>query len=103
MNTKIIEEFECENGGQGFMYFCCPCGFYHSVTISPAKSSNGASWTWNGSLDKPTFSPSIVVKVEFENRPSLVCHHYVKNGQIQYLSDCTHTLAGQTIDMELVE
>lgn len=28
-----------------------------------------------------------------------VCHHYVRDGKIQFLPDCTHALAGQTVDM----
>lgn len=99
---KVIDQIEC-GGGTGFMYWCPACRFHHHVAIKPAKLENGASWTWNNSHDKPTFSPSIVVKVEFKNRSSLVCHSYVKNGQIQYLSDCTHQLAGQTINMECIE
>jgi hypothetical protein len=28
------------------------------------------------------------------------CHTFVKNGQIEFLSDCTHELAGKTVNME---
>ena len=28
------------------------------------------------------------------------CHSFVRNGKIQYLNDCTHALAGKTVDME---
>ena len=28
-----------------------------------------------------------------------VCHTFVTDGRIQYLGDCTHALAGQTVDM----
>ena len=27
------------------------------------------------------------------------CHSYVKDGQIQFLNDCSHVLAGQTVDL----
>lgn len=27
------------------------------------------------------------------------CHSFIKEGHIQYLDDCTHSLVGQTIDM----
>lgn len=27
------------------------------------------------------------------------CHSYITNGQIQFLSDCTHKLAGQTVPL----
>jgi hypothetical protein len=29
--------------------------------------------------------------------PDLVCHSFVTDGKIQFLSDCTHALAGQTV------
>ena len=27
------------------------------------------------------------------------CHSFVTDGRIQFLSDCTHALAGQTVDL----
>lgn len=49
------------NGKQTFWY-CCPCGCRH---ISPLTVGNGfkpadsPSWQWNGSLDRPTLTPSV--------------------------------------------
>jgi hypothetical protein len=31
---------------------------------------------------------------------NMVCHSFIRNGKIEYLSECTHELAGQTVDME---
>jgi len=28
-----------------------------------------------------------------------VCHSFVTDGRIQFLTDCTHALAGQTVDI----
>jgi hypothetical protein len=28
-----------------------------------------------------------------------VCHSFVTDGRIQFLGDCTHALAGQTVDL----
>jgi hypothetical protein len=73
------------------------------------------SWQFNGDLDKPTFSPSILVKGtkdisdeeakrilngEQINPIHFVCHSFVVDGRIQFLSDCTHELAGQTVELE---
>lgn len=33
---------------------------FHMLPIDPVKGSNGAGWAWNGDLDKPTLSPSIL-------------------------------------------
>ena len=35
----------------------------------------------------------------FASRFGKVCHSFVTNGRIQYLGDCTHKLAGQTVDL----
>ena len=29
----------------------------------------------------------------------LTCHSFVTDGRIQFLADCTHPLAGQTVDL----
>lgn len=51
-------------------------------------------WQWNGSLDKPTLTPSILATCE-----NARCHSYVTDGRIQFLSDCSHPLAGTTHDL----
>lgn len=77
-------------------------------------------WDFNGDLERPTFSPSILVKsghyvdgrkdahcwCTYEarlGRPSpfqcRVCHSFVRDGSIQFLNDCTHALAGQTVPL----
>lgn len=30
---------------------------------------------------------------------SSVCHYFLRNGQIQYLGDCTHAMRGQTVPL----
>jgi hypothetical protein len=56
-------------------------------------------WEWNGSLDKPTFKPSIFVNARQSNPMVPSCHSFVTDGRIQFLNDCTHALAGQTVDL----
>lgn len=68
--------------------FVCPgCGENHAVNDS---------WSFNGDRIKPTFNPSLLVAMP--GLPSR-CHSFVKDGQIQFLSDCTHALAGKTVDL----
>lgn len=82
----------------GRLYFDCPgCGHAHAVAVGDGP---GPRWEWNGRMDAPTFSPSI--KAEWTwgpERERRVCHFYVNEGRIQYLGDCTHRLAGTTVDM----
>jgi hypothetical protein len=56
----------------------------------------------------PTFTPSVKVtwpanpnaSEEFKKwRTERVCHLFVTDGRIQFLGDCTHALAGQTVDL----
>ena len=53
-------------------------------------------WNFNGDLQSPTFSPSLLVD---QHRPQSRCHLFMRNGHIEYLSDCHHKLAGQTVKM----
>lgn len=73
---------------------CPACDMPHVVgTASP-----GPIWSFNGDLEKPTLSPSILAQWD-EGEVKKVCHSFVKDGMIQYLNDCTHELAGQTVEL----
>lgn len=64
----------------------------------------GNGWQWNQDTERPTLAPSIRTSAEFgEKRESKVCHSYVTDGKIQFLGDCTHEFAGQTLDLLEVE
>jgi hypothetical protein len=74
----------------GLLFHCPGCNEEHSVSEQVH--------TWNGSLDLPTFSPSLLWTYDGADR-KVVCHSYVAAGRIQFLNDCTHKLAGQTADL----
>lgn len=94
------------------VHFWCPgCDEVHGITYA-----GNALWTWNGDFERPTFSPSILVrgnqwpKDEYPEyyKPThatvapgddTVCHSFVTDGRIQFLADSTHHLAGQTVDL----
>ncbi len=94
----------------GWAFYCPGCRSHHAPYVKPHANPKGASWSFNGDVDRPTFNPSILTRVERGNRSQdpdrpnksqdLVCHLFVKDGIIEYLSDCTHELARQTIEME---
>jgi hypothetical protein len=84
----------------GYIFDCPGCEMSHEVYIRPYTNSVGASWSFTGTLEKPTFSPSIHTKAEKTNGELIFrCHCFVENGFIRYLDDCTHSLAGQTVEM----
>jgi len=77
-------------------FFCPGCGGEHNVS--------GAAHSYNGDLNKPTFSPSIlctgyIAHPDHEFGKKIHCHSYISEGRIQFLGDCQHALAGQTVDL----
>jgi Family of unknown function (DUF6527) len=53
-------------------------------------------WSWNGDLNWPTFSPSLLCN---GHDPKNRCHSFIKDGNIQFLSDCWQKLAGKTVEL----
>lgn len=84
------------NNVQGLYLFHCPgCGNAHPVhTITP--SASGAKWSFNGDVDKPTISPSLLCNGCY---PELRCHSFIRDGRIQFLDDCYHHLKGKTVEL----
>ena len=78
----------------GMYYFYCPaCKENHQIALSE-NDCGFPIWTWNGDTEKPTISPSILVQWPYHR-----CHSFIRDGKIEYLSDCTHELAGKTIEL----
>lgn len=83
------------------LWFWCPgCKGYHSVSVN-----RPGSWDWNGSEENPTISPSIKVSgVRGDtSEVKVLCHSFVTDGKIQFLSDCAHELAGQTVELPEID
>lgn len=76
-------------------------------------------WDFDGNLALPTFAPSILSRTgHYVDRVQAadcldcqeaaaggdrsmcgICHSFVRAGRIEFLADCTHELAGQTVDL----
>lgn len=106
---------------EGGLRFKCPgCNSNHVVNITEAKQQR---WTFDGNYERPTLSPSVLVTVGHyisghqsecwcdynRKHPDDVCfecvrcHSFVRNGYIEFLSDCSHALAGQTVELPDIE
>lgn len=109
-----------ENGRIGF--WCPGCSEAHWIQVG---EGSGPRWGYNGNVDAPTFTPSILVRgvridggdeqIEHildtyklpedrermlaDKRINTVCHSFVTDGRIQFLGDCTHALAGKTVGL----
>ena len=86
----------------GMLFFqCAGCNMLHGLNV---EVDGPPRWDWNGSVDKPTFTPSVLVRYNWgPEQHQVVCHSFVTDGRIQFLGDCTHALAGQTVDLPLLE
>lgn len=87
--------------GNRLLFWCPGCDIAHIVRHGTATPDDpGPRWHWNGNVDQPSFEPSILVQYPWGNPQQVrVCHSFVKAGTIQFLSDCTHALAGKTVPL----
>lgn len=101
--------------GTIYQFECPGCGINHGFTCR--ETGPGPSWDFDGDLDRPTFSPSLLVSGvrpitdeeqaviragrHVEPQP-FTCHSFVRAGRIEFLGDCTHHLAGRTVDLSPV-
>lgn len=113
---KVISYTDGER--KGYHFHCEGCGSAHGVFTDGKGRPN---WTFNGNEEKPTFTPSILVRWvsipkdilkdetgeyilgtdgRIKGAKNEVCHSYVTNGKIKYLNDCTHHLKGKTVELE---
>ena len=82
-----------EGESQTMVVVHCPgCGLGHPFRTR----GDGPKWTWNGDMEAPTFSPSMLVNKDY---PKSRCHSFVENGKIRFLGDCHHDLKNTTVDL----
>jgi hypothetical protein len=108
--------------GDRLAFWCPGCKESHQIAIGEGP---GPRWGYNGNPERPTFTPSVLVtsghycsrhksgddcwctfnaeEVAEGREPTGfkcgICHSFVTDGRIQFLGDCTHELAGQTVDL----
>ena len=97
MKSQIID-IGGDDPHKRIKWYCPGCKCDHGVPVPP----HAHAWDWNGSLESPTLSPSVLVTFGRYPRPDLpqTCHCFVRDGKIEFLSDCEHELAGKTVEMK---
>ena len=75
------------------VFHCQGCGELHGIWVDKPNPITGGRWTWNGNMDKPTVSPSLLLPANPR------CHAWIRDGLIEFLPDCDHPLAGQTVPL----
>lgn len=105
--------FDTEHTRTGVGFWCPGCRSMHGLI-----TKGQGAWGFNGNLEFPTFTPSLLVTAMYGDPPVTIenfaeyklnpwpqtkierrCHSFITDGRIQFLADCTHELAGQTVDM----
>lgn len=113
-DENVLNPVKAYKGGLIGYAFNCP-GCKRTHTPYTEQFDNHPTWEFNGDLKRPTFSPSILSKYRHpegysnSNPAPLgydgpyieeVCHSFIRDGQIEFLGDCTHELAGQTVPLQ---
>jgi hypothetical protein len=109
---KKALELRFEDKTVAYYIWCqgCKCAHCFPVTLEyysyrmKGRTGKLPIWTFSGTLEKPTFSPSLR---HYYNKPPngeeiTTCHIIVTNGQIQFCADCPFELKGQTLDLETI-
>ena len=87
--------------------FCPGCNEVHCIYTQMPLGNIGV-WGFNNDFEKPTFTPSLLIRTgshafpgyeDDPDCPPTTCHTFITDGKIQFLNDCTHELAGQTVDL----
>jgi len=107
--AKIKRFTEADGGYHGELGFLCPgCKEIHLITDSETdiEAIGNGPWTFNGNFESPTIRASVLTRRYCFNSATGKhdkeierCHSFITDGKIQFLSDCQHELAGQTVDL----
>lgn len=94
----------------------CPGPFPNLMipVMLKGKRAGTGKWSWNGDVEKPTLKPSLrtqgkrpltdderarMLAGEILDIPDIVSHCWINAGQIIFLPDSQHELAGSTHDL----
>lgn len=121
LSSKLRKWADPASGQEGLIYWCQGCESTHMIRTKGGPSA----WGWNGDVEKPVFTPSVLSTsghyVSGQPQPPdcfvcnenaahphedqggykcVRCHTFVgcngaQPGEVIFLSDCTHALAGQ--------
>lgn len=96
----------------------CPgCDYFHQIWVGDEPGVH-PRWQFNGDFERPTFSPSLLVQSErwappvtpenvdewrgnpwAQEKVQHICHSFIRDGHWEFLTDCTHSLAGKRVPM----
>ena len=93
-----------DKGGESVWFWCLGCATHHRFVIKLGEGESGPCWSFDGDLEKPTFSPSLRcnpnLTPEHKAAGGHRCHLFLRAGMVEYLADCTHEYAGVTMSVD---
>lgn len=107
MKARLVEVDDHGDLYQALMFWCPGCervdgdGERHAGLHMLPISGDGTKrpvWQFDANIKNPTLTPSILSRIDWPEGPS-ICHSFMRAGRMQFLADCTHPLAGRTVDL----
>jgi len=97
---RVLSNKLAEGLPDAHVVWCPACKILHKFYVN-SFGLNKARWTWNGDINRPTFSPSLIITISSgdKNKSDIRCHSFLKNGIWEYLNDCTHEMAGKKVPL----
>jgi len=112
--AKVKRFTEKDGGYHGELGFYCPgCDSIHFINDKETNRDNEPYWSYlkehnlrlpdvwefNGDFQNPTIRASVLLTRPDRN---FICHSFITDGKIQFLSDCTHELVNQTVELPTI-
>jgi hypothetical protein len=99
MKSRLKTISEDDHTYEALMFICPGCATdeasgLHMLPVNSSETTQ-PSWEWDGNLEAPTLNPSILTGKGSE----VICHSFLKAGVFEFLTECTHEFAGQSIPM----
>lgn len=104
---KFREQLNSDGQHYGWTFYCPGCAQWDEPGHRlHAVHTVDRTWMFNGDAERPTLSPSVLVRSKQWRNGVIVedvCHSFVRDGRIEFLGDCSHALAGQTVELPEIE
>jgi len=82
----------------GYNHWCPGCNSPHGIYTAQHNSSRPI-WQFDGNMESPTFAPSIRCSTRENGVVKVLCHYFIKGGNIEYCSDSPHEFSGQIVPL----
>jgi hypothetical protein len=102
-----------DSGPIGWCHYCPGCRHTHCFNVEqPTRAwpefniAGGVKWSFNGNLERPSFSPSMLIQTGGWKSPEgkdipqrTLCHYVLSDGVINFCADSAHELTGRAVPL----